>query len=320
MNDTYLATARLLCQVAPVVMADNVFALKGGTAINLFLRDMPRLSVDLDLVFPDHRPARTEALATINESLRAAKVRLTQLGFDVDAVSARDMGETKLLVRRDGILIKVEVNTVMRGVMNPTQTRSLSDAASSALMADLELALVSPEDVYGGKLVAAMDRQHPRDLFDVMQLFEHEGITPGIRRAFVVYLASHNRPFHEVLFSTPLDIRLEYERTFVGMTTEPVTLERLLDTRARLQRELPAALDDSGTRVLADTCTRGTRLVTAGHSSSRRTPVPALEAPEPAATRHLEQEEVRSDGQCIRRSPAATAVSETGATHRAVQR
>lgn len=243
MNDTYLATARLLCQVAPVVMVDNVFALKGGTAINLFLRDMPRLSVDLDLVFPDHRPVRTEALATINESLRAAKVRLTQVGFDVSAVSARDMGETKLLVRRDDILIKVEVNTVMRGVVNPTQTRPLSDAASRELMSDLELALVSPEDVYGGKLVAAMDRQHPRDLFDVMQLFEHEGITPGIRRAFVVYLASHNRPFHEVLFSTPLDIRLEYERTFVGMTTGPVTLERLLDTRARLQRELPAALD-----------------------------------------------------------------------------
>ena len=78
-------------------------------------------------------------------------MRLTQVGFDVAAVSARDLGETKLLVRRDGILIKVEVNTVMRAVVNPTQTRSLSDVASRALMADLELALVSPEDVYGGK-------------------------------------------------------------------------------------------------------------------------------------------------------------------------
>ena len=153
------------------------------------------------------------------------------------------MGETKLLVRRDGIVIKIEVNTVMRGVVNPTQTKSLSEAASNALMADVELALVSPEDVYGGKLVAAMDRQHPRDLFDVMQLFEHEGITAGIRRAFVVYLASHNRPFHEVLFSTPLDVRLEFERTFVGMTSEPIALDTLLETRARLQRELPAALD-----------------------------------------------------------------------------
>ena len=110
-------------------------------------------------------------------------------------------------------------------------------------MADLELPLLSPEDIYGGKLVAAMDRQHPRDLFDVMELFAHGGITPEIRRAFVVYLASHNRTIHEVLFPTPKDIRLAYEGSFVGMTTEPVTLEALLETRERLFRELPAALD-----------------------------------------------------------------------------
>jgi hypothetical protein len=88
-----------------------------------------------------------------------------------------------------------------------------------------------------------MDRQHPRDLFDVMELFAHGGITPEIRRAFVVYLASHNRTLHEVLFPTPKDIRLAYEGSFAGMTTEPVTLEALLETRDRLFQELPAALD-----------------------------------------------------------------------------
>jgi predicted nucleotidyltransferase component of viral defense system len=54
MNQIYLDTVRLLTQVAPIAFADGVFALKGGTAINLFVRDMPRLSVDLDLVFPDY--------------------------------------------------------------------------------------------------------------------------------------------------------------------------------------------------------------------------------------------------------------------------
>jgi len=67
MNQTYLDTARLLTQVAPQVFVDDTFALKGGTAINLFVRDMPRLSVDLDLVFPDHTLPRDEALARINE-------------------------------------------------------------------------------------------------------------------------------------------------------------------------------------------------------------------------------------------------------------
>jgi len=75
--------------------------------------------------------------------------------------------------------------------------------------------------MYGGKLVAAMDRQHPRDLFDVLQLFAHEGITAGIRRAFVIYLSSHNRPVHEVLFPSLRDVRGEYEQNFKGMTVNP---------------------------------------------------------------------------------------------------
>ena len=243
MNPTYLATARLLTEIAPVVFESGIFALKGGTAINLFLRDMPRLSVDLDLVFADHRIPRADALAAINAALRAGRDRLAKREYHVQALAAADMGETKLIVQRDDLSVKIEVNTVIRGTVHPTQTRALTAAASEALMADLELPLLSPEDIYGGKLVAAMDRQHPRDLFDVMELFAHGGITPDIRRAFVVYLASHNRTIHEVLFPTAKDITLAYEGSFVGMTTAPVTFQALLDTRERLFRELPAALD-----------------------------------------------------------------------------
>ena len=81
MNQIYLDTARLMIQVAPLVFADNVFALKGGTAINLFVRDIPRLSVDLDLVFVDHRPGRDEALARINDAIRNIVDRLKKRGF-----------------------------------------------------------------------------------------------------------------------------------------------------------------------------------------------------------------------------------------------
>lgn len=81
MNPVYLETARLLTQVAPLVFADDTFALKGGTAINLFVRDMPRLSVDLDLVFHDHTLPRDAALARINEAVRQAAERLKKRGF-----------------------------------------------------------------------------------------------------------------------------------------------------------------------------------------------------------------------------------------------
>jgi hypothetical protein len=95
-----------------------------------------------------------------------------------------------------------------------------------------------------------MDRQHPRDLFDMMHLLAHEGITPGIRHAFVIYLASHNRPVHEVLFPAQRNIAQEYERTFRGMTTEPVALDDLLATRERMMRELQGTLDANERRFL----------------------------------------------------------------------
>jgi predicted nucleotidyltransferase component of viral defense system len=250
MNQTYLDTARLLTQIAPFVFADATFALKGGTAINLFIRDMPRLSVDLDLVFPDHSLPRDAALARINEAIRHSAERLNARGFQTHMVATADAGETKLLVRRGKIEVKVEVNYVMRGTVHPVRTTALTPAARDSLLAELEIPVVSLEDVYGGKLVAAMDRQHPRDLFDVMQLFAHEGITPGIRRAFVVYLASHNRPVHEVLFPAMRDIGQEYERNFKGMTTDPVEQGALLAARERMVQELQSSLDADERRFL----------------------------------------------------------------------
>jgi predicted nucleotidyltransferase component of viral defense system len=249
MNQTYLDTARLLTQVAPLVFVDDTFALKGGTAINLFVRDMPRLSVDLDLVFPDHTLPRGEALARINEAVRQAAERLTKRGFQTHAPVAA-AGETKLLVRRGPVQVKIEVNFVMRGTVLPVRQASLTPTARDVLMADLEIPVVSVEDVYGGKLVAALDRQHPRDLFDVMQLFAHEGITPGIRRAFVVYLVSSNRPVHEVLFPPLRDIRHDYEFNFQGMTAEAVLLDALLAARERLVREIQQGLDEEERRFL----------------------------------------------------------------------
>jgi predicted nucleotidyltransferase component of viral defense system len=250
-NQVYLDSARLLTRVAPLVLVDDTFALKGGTAINLFVRDMPRLSVDLDLVFPDHAMARAEALKRINEAIRQSVARLKKQGFQTYAPASADAGETKLLVRQGAIQVKIEVNFVMRGTVNPVRMASLTEKARDTLQADLEIPIASFEDVYGGKLVAAMDRQHPRDLFDVMQLFAHEGITADIRRAFVVYLASHNRPVHEVLFPTLRDIRHEFEHNFAGMTAEPVELDALLAAREQMVRELQQGLTTDERRFLS---------------------------------------------------------------------
>ena len=250
MNEIYLQTARLLTRVAPLVLVDDTFALKGGTAINLFVRDMPRLSVDLDLVLPDHTLPRERALQRITDAIHQSVARLNKQGFQTHVPASAEAGATKLLVRQGAIQVKIEVNFVLRGTVHPVHMATLTQIARDALQADLEIPVVSVEDVYGGKLVAALDRQHPRDLFDVMQLFAHGGITAGIRRAFIVYLASHNRPVHEVLFPPMRDIGREFERSFVGMTAEPVELEALLAARDRMARELQHSLTADERRFL----------------------------------------------------------------------
>ena len=242
-SEVYRKQVELLIRILPFIAEEDCFALKGGTAINLFVRDMPRLSVDLDLVFTDHSMGRDEALGRINEAIKSAGERLKKRGFQTHVATVADAGETKVFVRRDKLEVKVEVNFVLRGTVHAVRSTSLSAKAKEVLQADLELPLASLEDLYGGKLVAALDRQHPRDLFDVMELFSHEGITPAIRRSFVVYLASHNRPIHEVLSPNLRDISAEYAGTFKGMTTDPVELRALLSARERMVAELQASLD-----------------------------------------------------------------------------
>ena len=118
-------------------------------------------------------------------------------------------------------------------------------SAQSRFRAGARITTLADADLYGGKLCAALDRQHPRDLFDVRLLLRNEGITPAIRRAFVVYLASHTRPMHELLQPNLIDITDAFERQFIGMTLDPVTIDELVDARHDLVEILVPSLDDS---------------------------------------------------------------------------
>lgn len=244
MDKTYADTVRLLLTVAPEVFRSGPFALKGGTALNLFIQDMPRLSVDIDVAYTAWSTPRDDALREISESNVALAKRLRQQGLIVRIISAEGLGESKLLVERSGVQVKVETNLVFRGTVLPIEVRSLAPNASAVFSAELSLPTLAADELYGSKIVAALDRQHPRDFFDVWRMIETVGLTDGAVECFVTYLAGHNRPIHEVLFPRPKDMRREYESSFVGMTAEPIELATLLDVRDRFFKELPRRLSD----------------------------------------------------------------------------
>ena len=132
---------------------------------------------------------------------------------------------------------------MLRGAVWPVETREVVEMVESTF-GYAEMQVVSIQDLYAGKICAALDRQHPRDLFDVKQLFENEGIDRDLFKTFLVYLISHGRPMSELLSPTRKDISKIFETEFREMTEEPVTLDDLLETRERLIEHVQQALTD----------------------------------------------------------------------------
>lgn len=244
MNQIYLDSVRLLLDLAPELFRSRSFALKGGTAINLFYRDLPRLSVDLDLVYCDHTSTRGQALAAIREALAEAQKSFQEQGIE-SRFGGAEGEESKLWLERSGVRVKVEVNHIFRGSLLETVQRPLVKEAQALFFTDMTIPVLHEKELYASKLVAAMDRQHPRDLFDVLGLFEAGGLNETIVECFVGYLAGHNRPVHEILFASKSDIRDAYQNEFIGMTRTAVEMEELVEVRARLFRELPMALSEA---------------------------------------------------------------------------
>ena len=239
LSDRFQRQVALLIEVLPFVAAETDFALKGGTAINLFVRDMPRLSVDIDLTYLPvaPRPASLSAIdVAMKRMAKAARNGLRNAHVN-EVLNDAERIVTKLTVQRGDAQIKVEVTPVLRGCVFEPELRTVSPKVEEAF-GFAETQVVSFSDLYAGKIVAALDRQHPRDLFDVRDLLANEGITDDLRRAFIVYLISHDRPISEVVVPRRKDIKKEFEQGFDGMTVEPVALDDLLKAREQLIAEI----------------------------------------------------------------------------------
>ena len=249
-RETYEAQVALLVRILPHVGGESVFALKGGTAINLFYRDLPRLSVDIDLTYLPIKE-RTECLGEINAAMDriAAAIETGIKGAKSQRIQGGGGGATRLLARLESAEIKVETSPVTRGVVHDPEIRTVSAAVEDAY-GYAEMRIVSFEDLFAGKLHAAVDRQHPRDLYDVKLLYENEGLTQDLFHTFLIYVASSPRPAHELLNPNLIDLEQPYAREFLGMTRTPVDLDTLLATRRRLVADLQSRIDDAARQFL----------------------------------------------------------------------
>ena len=198
MDNQYINQVHLLFKILPHIAEEKVFALKGETAINLFYRDMPRLSVDIDLTYMPITDYKS-SLKNIDEAFDRIAISIMAAG-DIHAQRILGGGgnETRIRASQDATQVKIESVPAMCGSALPLRTMATCKSAREKFGL-IEMQVLAFEDVFGGKIHAALSRQHPRDWFDIKVLYENEGLTDDLFRVFMVYVASSNNPIDELL-------------------------------------------------------------------------------------------------------------------------
>jgi len=248
-NNIYRRQVQLLVRVLPLVDTEKCFALKGGTAINLFYRALPRLSVDIDLLYIPMDDRET-ALLNIKAALSRLSILIQQKIPRTKVQPAHLQSDAlRLIVSQDEIRIKVELSPIIRGTVFSEVRMEVAEEVEKEF-GYVEMQVASLPDLYAGKLCAALDRQHPRDLFDVKFLLENEGLTDNLRKTFLIFLISHQRPMSELLAPNRKDISEIYETEFKQMAEVDVPLEQLEEARENLIHQINSQMTENEKKFL----------------------------------------------------------------------
>lgn len=249
MNDikssVYAQKVALLLRLIPIVMDEEVFAIHGGSAINLFLKDLPRFSIDIDLTYIPLADRQT-SLNDINMHLKAIAEKAQKAFKGMHIVP--NFGTCKLLCEYRGKQVKIEVNQTKRGIVGgKVQIIPLSEKAQNMFSLFCEANVVPLTQLYGGKIAAALSRQHPRDLFDVKYM---DIPLSQCREGFIFCLLGSDRPIHESFAPRLIDQREAMENQFTGMTDIPFTYEEFEETRTKLINDVKSLMTEADKKFL----------------------------------------------------------------------
>jgi predicted nucleotidyltransferase component of viral defense system len=243
----YKDRVSLLLDILPIVAKRKCFALKGGTALNLFIWEMPRLSVDIDLVYLPISD-RDEAFKDISANLAIIKDELEKI-LRIKVVLTDN---AKLVCSKGGTIVKVEVNTIIRGSLFDVEEIEVVDVVQDEFGKFAAISVLNKAEIYGGKICAALDRQHPRDIFDVSKILD-EGkgdFNEKIKEAFMFYLLSHNRPINEILFSRINDKKADFKNQFEGMAKEKFDYEDFIKISKLLREKISNLFSDNDKKFI----------------------------------------------------------------------
>ena len=229
MNKLYRQQVELLLKIIPALAEIESFAIHGGTAINLYVLDLPRYSVDIDVTYTPIKP-REESFSEIHKNLSIIKEKIKTTIPNV-IISEKP---NKIYCTQKDVMVKVEVSGTKRGIIEPCEIKYLCQKAQNEFETANKAKIVSLSQLYGGKITAALDRQHPRDFFDVKLMFDFITNFEQVKKGFFYCLLGGDRPIIESLAPNRIDQQETLVKQFAGMTEVPFSYNDYEDTREKL--------------------------------------------------------------------------------------
>lgn len=245
MNELYRRQVALLVRVIPLVYRIKDFAVHGGTAINLFHRNLPRYSVDIDLTYIPIAD-RNSSFRSINGHLQELKKAIEKSIPGISVMHKPDV--LKLLCTKDGTFIKIEVNGIKRGIIEAVEKRELCEKAKEEFGLNCYANIVSWNQLYGGKIAAALNRQHPRDLFDCRDISPAD--FERVKNGFMLCLLGSDKPIFESLDPNRINQKDALENQFEGMTDISFSYEDYERSRENLIKIVNTGLSVEDKRFL----------------------------------------------------------------------
>lgn len=239
MNEIYRKQVALLIRIMPLVHKINDFAVHGGTAINLFVKDMPRLSVDIDLTYLPLKN-RNESLQEINNNLLTLKQHIEKAISGIQVIHKPTVW--KLLCTKGDAMVKIEVNGTKRGIIGEVEERELCEKAQKEFKMSCTARIVPFSLLYGGKIAAALSRQHPRDFFD----YKYMEVTSfaEVKNGLIFFLLGSDKPLIESLQPNLVDQKRSLKNQFQGMSDVPFDYTDFENTRKVLIENVNQNLTD----------------------------------------------------------------------------
>ncbi len=238
-NSVYAKKVAFLLRLMPFISKEEVFAVHGGTAINLFVKNMLRYSVDIDLTYIP-LANREDSLRDINAHLQTIANNAKKSIPGLHIVPNYDT--CKLLCEYRGYQVKIEVNQTKRGIIGgEAPVMPICEKAQKEFEVYCEAKIVPLPLLYGGKIAAALSRQHPRDLFDIKHM---DLPLRDVREGLLFCLLSSDRPLHESFNPQLIDQHEAMEHQFQGMTDIDFSYQDFETTREKLIEDVKMLLTE----------------------------------------------------------------------------